>query len=287
MRELKSGDVFLNHYSPTGFWSSAVNNDFIKELKSRAARQVAYTTEPVGEHKVPFGIGPRKRIIHLTEGDEVQASQWVAQGYTEAMPRQDTESFVRGLENAFRHFGGVPLLLVLDNLKAGVLKADFYDPELNPKFAAFCKHYEVTALPTRARTPEHKGKVESNIRYVKASAVKGKEFATLAELNVHLRGWERTIADKRIHGTTRKQVEAHFAKAERPSLRPLPPDPDSDHPIGPATSVQTRKCSQQPPPWSATSTLRSCLLPWLTKVPLSTVTSWKLHGTRQAKIGCS
>ena len=112
--------------------------------------------------------------------------------------------FVRGLENAFRHFGGVPELLVLDNLEAGVFKANIYDPELNPKFASFCEHYKVTGMPTRPRTPEHKGKVERGVGYVKNSAVKGRDFALFAALNIHLRDWESRIADKRIHGTTRK-----------------------------------------------------------------------------------
>lgn len=199
---------------------------FVRKLRAREPQRVWRMECLAGEEaQVDYGtlwvgLGGKRRKIHVLRVTLSHSRK----GYTEAMARQDTESFVRGIENAFRHFGGVPQLLVLDNLKAGVLKADFYDPELNPKFAAFCEHYEVTALPTRPRTPEHKGKVESNIRYVKESAVKGKEFATLAELNVHLREWERSVADKRIHGTTRKQVGAHFAEAEKPSLRPLPPN---------------------------------------------------------------
>jgi transposase len=199
---------------------------FVAKLKALEPRRVWRMECLAGEEaQVDYGtlwvrVGGKKRKIHVLRVTLSHSRK----GYTEAMPRQDTESFVRGIENAFRHFGGVPQLVVLDNLKAGVLKPDFYDPELNPKFESFCRHYGVTALPTRPRTPEHKGKVESNIRYVKESAVKGKEFATLAELNVHLRDWERSIADKRIHGTTRKQVGAHFEQAEKPALTPLAPD---------------------------------------------------------------
>ena len=58
---LKEGDVFLNWFSPTGFYSSAVNNGFIQELRDRSERQVAYTTETVGEHVAEYGVGPRKR----------------------------------------------------------------------------------------------------------------------------------------------------------------------------------------------------------------------------------
>ena len=66
---LKEGDVFLNRFSPTGFYSSAVNNDFIHELRDRNERQVAYTTEPIGEHTAEYGVGPRKRLVYLTPGD--------------------------------------------------------------------------------------------------------------------------------------------------------------------------------------------------------------------------
>jgi hypothetical protein len=165
-------------------------------------------------------VGGRRKKVHLLRLTLSHSRK----GYTEAMPRQDTESFVRGIENALRHFGGVPRMLVLDNLKAGVLKPCYYDPEINPKFASFCKHYDIVPMPTLPRTPEHKGKVERGVGYAKESAVRGRKFASLYGLNAHLRHWERTVADMRIHGTTRKQVAAHFEQAERAALGALPAD---------------------------------------------------------------
>jgi nitronate monooxygenase len=87
---LKEGDVFLNHFSPTGFYSSAVNNSFIQELRARNERQVAFTTEPVGEHQAEFGVGPRKRIVYLTPPDLSRAQGWESQGFTEAMRTPDS-----------------------------------------------------------------------------------------------------------------------------------------------------------------------------------------------------
>jgi len=78
-------------------------------------------------------------------------------GYSEAVYRQTTEEFIRCLENAFHHFGGLPQALVLDNLKAGVETPDWYDPELNPKLRAFADHYGLAILPTRPAMPRHKG----------------------------------------------------------------------------------------------------------------------------------
>jgi hypothetical protein len=142
--------------------------------------------------------------------------------YSEAVERQTTENFIRALENAFWHFGGVPQTLVLDNLKAAVTRADWFDPELNPKVQSFCQHYGIVALPTKPYTPRHKGKVERGVDYVQENGLKGHQFASLSQENAHLQHWEATVADRRIHGTTRKQVQQVFETAERAALQPLP-----------------------------------------------------------------
>ena len=141
--------------------------------------------------------------------------------YSEVVWRQDTESFIRVLENAFRHFGGVPRTLVPDNLKAAVVEANWADPVLNPKLVDFCRHYGTVAMPTKPRTPWHKGKVERSVGYAQDNALKGRVFRSLAEQNAYLFDWEGKVADTRIHGTTRKQVAAVFA-VEKPHLGPLP-----------------------------------------------------------------
>jgi NAD(P)H-dependent flavin oxidoreductase YrpB (nitropropane dioxygenase family) len=87
---LKEGDVFLNRFSPTGFYSSAVNNGFIQELRERSERQVAYTTEAIGEHVAEYGVGPRKRLVYLTPGDRERAIGWERQGFTEALRTPDS-----------------------------------------------------------------------------------------------------------------------------------------------------------------------------------------------------
>jgi len=86
---LKEGDVFLNHFSPTGFYSSAVNNSFIQELRDRNDRQVDYTAEPIGDHNSEFGVGPRKRPVYLTAGNLARVLQWEVEGFTEALRSPD------------------------------------------------------------------------------------------------------------------------------------------------------------------------------------------------------
>ncbi len=87
---LKEGEISLNRFSPTGFYSSAVNNDFIKELKARNDRQIAYSTEPVGDHSAEFGVGARKRSVYVTPHDKTRAEGWRAEGYTEALRTPDS-----------------------------------------------------------------------------------------------------------------------------------------------------------------------------------------------------
>ena len=87
---LQKGDISLNRYSPTGFYSSAVHNAFLKELQQRSRHQVAYTVEPVGEHVAQFSVGARGRLVYLTEPDKKAAEGWVREGFTEALRTPDS-----------------------------------------------------------------------------------------------------------------------------------------------------------------------------------------------------
>ena len=124
-------------------------------------------------------------------------------------------------ERAFRHFGGCPQYVVLDNLKEGVIKPDLYEPELNTLYAATLAHYGVVADPARVRDPNRKGTVEHAIGHTQATALKGRRFESIEAQNEFLAHWERNWAAKRIHGTERRQVQAMFEE-ERAHLKPLP-----------------------------------------------------------------
>ncbi len=87
---LEEGDVFLNKYSPTGFYSSAVRNDFLKELKKRSDRQIAFSEEPVGELSQELQIGPRGRKIFVAAGDKKRAEAWMKEDFTEGMRTPDS-----------------------------------------------------------------------------------------------------------------------------------------------------------------------------------------------------
>jgi transposase len=117
-------------------------------------------TEPGEEAQVDFGTA-----APVVDAQGKRRRPWMfrivlsysRKGYSEAVWRQSTEAFVQCLENAFRHFGGVPKRLVIDNLKAAVARADWYDPEVHPKLQSFAQHYGTVFLPTKPYTPRHSG----------------------------------------------------------------------------------------------------------------------------------
>ena len=201
---------------------------YVARLQQKTPQLVRRMEVTAGEEaQVDFGTG-----AWITTDDGKRRRTWVfrivlshsRKGYSEAVFHQNTEAFIGALENSFRYFGGTPKTLVIDNLKAAVKQADWYDPEIHPKLQSFAQHYGTVFLPTKPYTPEHKGKVEAGVKYVKNNGLKGRQFVSLEAQNEHLRVWEERIADTRLHGTTKQQVRQRFEELERPTLMPLPVD---------------------------------------------------------------
>jgi transposase len=200
---------------------------YIKKLKNKHPKLYARIETPPGEEaQVDFGQGAptlingryrRPWLFVMTLSNSRKSWQ-------EVVWKQDVETFIRCHERAFAHFGGSVKVVKLDNLKAGVLKAHLYEPELNPNYLAFARHYNMAPIPCRVATPQHKGKVESDVNYVQSNALKGKKFESIEEQNAHLRKWDKTWASTRIHGTTKRQVNVMFEE-EKPFLQPLPKEP--------------------------------------------------------------
>jgi transposase len=141
-------------------------------------------------------------------------------------------------EKAFRRLGGIPRILVLDNLREGVLVPDIYDATLNPLYRDVLTHYGAVALPCRIKDPDRKGKVEAAVGHAQRTPLKGKRFESLSEAQAYLDRWESNCADTRIHGTTKRQVSAMFAE-EKPALLPLPVEPFRYYQHGQRISIWT------------------------------------------------
>jgi transposase len=203
---------------------------FVRKLRGPQGPEAAgiILTAAGEEAQVDYGSGPmvrhpqsakyrRTRLFVLTLGysrKSVRLLVW----------RSSSRIWAELHEKAFGRLGGCPRVVVLDNLKEGVVVPDIYDPTLNPLYRDVLKHYEVTALTCRIKDPDRKGKVESGVGHAKKTPLKGQRFESLEEAQGYLDQWEQRWADTRIHGTTKRQVAAMFAE-EKPHLLPLPLEP--------------------------------------------------------------
>ncbi len=146
--------------------------------------------------------------------------------YAEATWTQSLPDWISAHVRLFRHLGGVPRLVVPDNLKSGVNKASFYDPELNRTYGMMAAHYGVGILPTRTRKPRDKAKVEAGVRFAQTcilGRLRGVTFFSLAEANAAIAGAVARINDHLMRrlGVTRRQL---FETLDQPALAPLPDD---------------------------------------------------------------
>ena len=203
---------------------------FVRKLCGAATPEarVVIETAPGEEAQVDYGTGPmvrdpstgkyrRTRLFVMTLGNSRKSVRLL-------VFRSSTQTWAELHEKAFRRLGGATRVVVLDNLREGVLTPDIYDPQINPLYRDVLKHYGVVALPCRVRDPDRKGKVESGVGYAQKTPLKGLRFESLEQAQTYLDRWEERWADTRIHGTTKRQVAAMFAE-EKPALRPLPVEP--------------------------------------------------------------
>jgi transposase len=214
-----------------GFTSSYQSvQRFVLKLRGATSPEarVIIETKPGEEAQVDYGTGPmvrdpdsgkyrRTRLFVLTLGSSRKCVRLLTF-------RSSARVWAELHEKAFRRLGGSPRVVVLDNLREGVLSPDFYDPGLNPLYRDVLAHYGVTALPCKVRDPDRKGKVESGVAHAQKTPLKGKKFESLEEAQAYLDHWEENWADKRIHGRTKRQVAAMFAE-EKPFLQVLPVEP--------------------------------------------------------------
>ena len=190
--------------------------------------RVVIVTAPGQEAQVDYGTGPmvrdpenrkyrRTRLFVLTLGCSRKSVRLLTF-------RSSSRIWAELHERAFRRLGGATRIVVLDNLREGVLVPDIYDPALNPLYCDVLAHYGAVAMPCRIQDPDRKGKVESGVGHAQRTPLKGLRFESLEEAQAYLDHWEQRWADTRIHGTTKRQVAAMFAE-EKPTLLPLPLEP--------------------------------------------------------------
>jgi transposase len=212
----------------TGAYTSVKR--FVRRLRGTRVPEAhpVIVTAPGEEAQVDYGTGPmvrdpqtgkyrRTRLFVLTLGYSRKAVRLL-------VFRSSSRTWAELHEKAFRRLGGSVRVVVLDNLREGVLIPDVYDPTLNPLYRDLLAHYGAVAMPCRVQHPDRKGKVEAGIGHTQRTPLKGLRFESLEEAQTYLDRWEAHWADTRIHGTTKRQVAAMFAE-EKPALLPLPVEP--------------------------------------------------------------
>lgn len=141
--------------------------------------------------------------------------------YYEVVFDQKVATWIQCHINAFNSFGGVPKTIKLDNLRAGVLDANIYEPLFQKEYKRFADHYGCLLSPCRPYKPQEKGKVESGIKYVKNNFFAGRNFKTFEEMSLKLDKW-LLLANQRIHGTTKISPLELYNSSEATSMLELP-----------------------------------------------------------------
>jgi transposase len=213
----------------TGSYSSVYR--FVRALDPRLP-EVTVRVERLPGEEAQVDFGYAGRMLDQATGRWRRAWAFVMtlsfsrHQYVEFVWDQKLGTWLQLHRHAFEFFGGVPERVVIDNLKAGITRACWEDPQVQYAYHECAEHYGFRVSPCRPRTPQHKGKVEQGgVHYVKRNFLGGREPTTLGQANTEVRGWCLTTAGQRIHGTIREQPLARFQEVEQARLRPLPATP--------------------------------------------------------------
>jgi len=198
---------------------------YVGNIKKRENIFVRIHTKPAEEAQVDFGYAG-----YTLDDTCKRRKTWVFNmkmsysrlDFYKKVYNQRVETFIECHEEAFKYFGGTPECVRIDNLKAAILNANFYEPVYQRLYKNFADHYGFQIIPCRTYHPNDKGKVESGIKYVKGNFFAGRTFANGTNLDKQLYNWQERTCNVRIHGTTRKVPKEVFESEEKSLLRRLP-----------------------------------------------------------------
>ena len=163
-------------------------------------------------------------------GEEKKAQIFVATlgassyTYAEAQPSQNIESWITGHVNAFDFFGGVPEIVVPDNLKSGVKSPSYYEPDINPTYDDLSLHYGFAIIPARVKKPRDKAKVETAVQVIERwvlAPLRNRQFFSIHEINEAMRPLLAEVNNRQMKHLEKSRKEL-FETLDLPELRPLP-----------------------------------------------------------------
>jgi len=201
--------------------------DYIKKINKSDNKNVCirFVCEPGEESQVDFGyvgLQPNKNGKKSKCWIFAMNLSYSRLTYYEVVFDQKVSTFINCHVNAFKFFKGIPKRVKIDNLKAAILEANFYQPVYQEQYKNFADTFGFDILPCRVRQPQEKGRIESNIKYVKNNFFKGRIFNNYLELTNGLYNWQNNKCNTRIHGTTKKQPVTIYKEIELKLLTSLP-----------------------------------------------------------------
>jgi transposase len=204
---------------------------FVRRLEPQTPEATVRVERAPGEEgQVDFGyagkmVDPASGELRKAWGF-VMTLSYSRHQYVEFVFDQKVGTWLECHRHAFEFFAGVPGRVVVDNLKAAIMRACWDDPQVQQSYRECAEHYGFLIAPCRPRTPEHKGKVEQGgVHYVARNFLGGREPTRIDWANREVRVWCLETAGLRLHGTTQEQPLRRFEEVEQAHLKLLPPTP--------------------------------------------------------------
>ena len=203
-----------------------------KEFPKRQEAFGVQVTSPGEEAEVDFGYCGLQPV-HAPGTPITRGKTWVLcvtlshsrASYHETTRDQKVTTLTAGITRAFTFFGGVPKRLKVDNLRAAILQNQHFDLQFNQDFLEWANHYGVVIVPCTPYSPNEKGKVESDVKYVKGNFFVERTFSDREDMRRQLSRWTREYANCRTHGTTKAIPWDVLMKVEQSRLQSLPAAP--------------------------------------------------------------
>ena len=220
--------ALVRRYGFTGSYSSL--RRYLNKLKAANPQMTSVIEFAPGEAaQIDFGAGPK--IVDQETGEIcktwifVMTLAWSRHMYAEFVWDQSVATWLACHRRAFEWFNGIPNRLIIDNPKCAITRACYHDPQVQRAYADCAEGYGFLIAPCPVRDPKKKGRVESNVKYLKKAFVPLREFRHLLDANQQLKHWLMEEAGNRIHGTTRTAPLKRFADTEQHLLKALPEVP--------------------------------------------------------------
>jgi len=214
---------------PDGYKHSQFE-EYYRRWKKSHGEPSMHNTHVGGERMQVDYAGLKIAVVNPETGEISQVSVFVAvlpasnYTYAEAQSSENQCNWNNGHVRAIEFFGGVVKIVVPDNLKTGVQKPNYYEPDINPAYQELAEHYRFAVLPTRIKKPKDKGKVENGVQNVERwviAPLRKRTFFSLAEVNQAIREQVDLLNNKVMLAVGRSRRQ-EFEDIDRPNLRPLP-----------------------------------------------------------------